>query len=187
MRPYEGTLLIKSIPGLVFKDWTFFFISTAWKYFSVYFCSERITGCLGFSIHVQLLKIKEEPNPFTLRLRRIHFSFESQCKFCELPLQAAVAWRPWAGLYSERQQSSVMASGRFSWTAKTHEELKRLCVAEEKKRLSFIIQMKWGPADGGRRAEGLWQKTSCSLPLWFQSARDEIKSSKGISDRDGSH
>lgn len=143
----------------------------------------------GFSIHVQLLKIKEESSPFTVRLRRIHFSFESQCKLCVLPLWAGVACRPWTGLTVRDNNPPTWLVAVFPGTEKTHEEPKHLCVAEEKKkkRLSFIIQMKWGPADGGRGAVGLRQKTSCSLPLWFQSARDEIKSSKGISDRDGCH
>lgn len=111
-------------------------------------------------------------------------------------LRAGVACTPWVGLYSERQQSSMMAGGHFffsPWTAKNMRGAETpLCSRErgrgkKKESLSFIIQMKWGPADGGRGAVGLRQKTSCSLPLWFQSARDEIKSSKGISDRDGSH
>lgn len=97
----------------------------------------------GFSIHVQLLKIKEESSPFTVRLRRIHFSFESQCKLCVLPLWAGVACRPWTGLTVRDNNPPTWLVAVFPGTEKTHEEPKHLCVAEEKKkRLSFIIQMK---------------------------------------------
>lgn len=59
----------------------------------------------------------------------------------------------------------------------------------EKKCLSFIIQMKWSPADGGRRAAGLRQRTSRSLPLIWVSPQPNKKKKKfkGISNHDGSH
>lgn len=80
-----------------------------WTYFPLSFCSKRKTGCLCFSIHVHFLKIKEKPNLFPVW--GMHLSFESQCILFELPLQAVLARRPWAGLY--RQQSSADATGRF--------------------------------------------------------------------------
>lgn len=52
---------------------------------------------MGFSICVQLLKIKEESHPFSVRLRRIHFSSESQRSFSVLPLRAGVALDPGQG------------------------------------------------------------------------------------------
>lgn len=156
-------------------------------FFSMFlFCKKNRMPFFNSCAVTQKKKKKKESNPFTVRHRRIHFRFESQCKFSVL--RAGVSCRPWAGICSERQQSSVMAGGRFSLNCKNIWRAEApLCSREGKKRLSFIIQMKWGPADGGRGAVGLRQKTSCSLPLWFKSARVEIKSSKGISDCDGSH
>lgn len=126
------------------------------------------------------------------------FILQPQCRFRVL-LRASWLSPSWCGLQTLGRALQwettipAMAGGHFfppvlqknMWGAETP-----LCSREREKKkesLSFIIQMKWGPADGGRGAVGLRQKTSCSLPLWFQSARDEIKSSKGISDRDGSH
>lgn len=166
------------------------------KYFSFSFCSWRKNRMSGLFISCLVTQNKGR---ITIAL-------------CEAPMNTSRCWIAVQSLGARPQRAAVASRSlavalqsettilRHRWwpslclsfprTAKTDDELKRLCGWGEgggKKRLSFIIQMKWGPADGGRRAEGLRQKPSCSLPPPFQSARDEIKSSKGISDRDGSH
>lgn len=194
--PNVGAALIKISSWPCFWGQNYFHCDCRKNIFHFLFVLEGKTGCQGFSFHVQLLKIKEELQLLSVRPRWMRLGFESQCKVLGLAL-GGLLWPPdprlW--LYSQRQQFSVMAGGPLS-AFLFPEQLKQMmswsvCVAEGKeegkKRLSFIIQMKWGPADGGRRAEGLRQKPSCSLPPPFESARDEIKSSKGISDRDGSH
>lgn len=108
---------------------------------------------------------------------------ECQCKFRVLPLARDSLW---AAVVCRvlQWETTILRHGWWPFFSFNCKNEAPLCSRES---LSFIIQMKWGPADGGRGAAGLWLKTSCSLPLWFQSARDEIKSSKGISNRDGSH
>lgn len=87
---------------------------------------------MGFSICVQLLKIKEESHPFSVRLRRIHFSSESQRSFSVLPLRAGVALDPGQGFTVRDNNPPSWLVAIFPSTAKTYEEPKRLCVAEKK-------------------------------------------------------
>jgi len=130
--------------------------------------------------HSCALKIKEECDPFGAKAEK---------NILQL----------WIGVYSAGcRLTRPVGSGKgnpvvifLSWTAKKHTRRRSAsCVAEEeekekrrrwrrrrsrRRRQSLIIQMKWGPADGGRGAVGIRRNTSCSLPLWFQSAHDKIR------------
>lgn len=153
----------------------FFHLTSVKTFFSIFlFLKKNRMPVLFNSCPVtQNKKKKKESNPFTVRLRRIHFSFESQCRFCELPLRAVVAWRPWAGLYSERQQSSVMACGRFSLNCKnTWGAEAPLCSREGKKKtiIYYSNEMRsgrWWKKGRGLAAENLLLSTSVvSISPW---------------------
>lgn len=170
-----GAALIKISSWLCFWGQNYFHCDCRKNIFHFLFVLEGKTGCQGFSFHVQLLKIKEELQLLSVRLRWIRLGFESQCKVFELAL-GGLLWPPdpWLWLYSQRQQSSVMAGGPLS-AFLFLEQLKQMmswsvCVAEgkeeEKKKKTIIYYSnemrsgRWWKKGRGLAAETLLLATS---------------------------
>lgn len=150
MQPNVGAAVIKISSWPFFCGQNYFCCDCRKNSFHFLFVLEGKTGCQGFSFHVQLLKIKEELQLLSVRLKWIRLGFESQRKFFELALGGLLWPRdPWLWLYSRRQQSSVMAGGPLS-PFLFPEQLKQMmsrsvCVAEGREggKKDYHLLFKW--------------------------------------------
>lgn len=150
MQPNAGAAVIKISSWPFFCGQNYFCCDCRKNSFHFLFVLEGKTGCQGFSFHVQLLKIKEELQLLSVRLKWIRLGLESQRKFFELALGGLLWPRdPWLWLYSRRQQSSVMAGGPLS-PFLFPEQLKQMmsrsvCVAEGREggKKDYHLLFKW--------------------------------------------